>query len=176
MNAVLANWNALSPRDAAQEILPCCGSYAWASNLAAHRPLSDESALLEASDRVWRALPAADWLEAFRSHPRIGESRPESAAGARSAAWSAGEQRQVTNSGDNLKLALAEANREYELRFSRTFIVCATGKSAPEILEILRHRLHNDEAAELRAAAEEQRQIIRIRLKKWLEAHGESNV
>jgi 2-oxo-4-hydroxy-4-carboxy-5-ureidoimidazoline decarboxylase len=67
-----------------------------------------------------------------------------------------------------VKIALAEANQEYEQRFRNTFIVCATGKSAPEILEILRRRLHNDGPTELRQAAEQQRQITRIRLTKWL--------
>lgn len=175
MKDVLANWNRLSLRDAALEILPCCGSQAWASAMAAARPLTDEFSLLAASERIWRALPVGDWLEAFRSHPRIGESRSESTAGARSASWSAGEQREVADSTSDIKIALAEASRQYEQRFGRIFIVCATGKSAPEVLEILRQRLHNDEAAELQAAAEEQRRIIRIRLKKWLGTCEESN-
>lgn len=176
LNPVLANWNALPRQEATQQILPCCGSGAWANKIAAERPFLDESALLEASDRVWRSLSAEDWLEAFRSHPRIGESRAESAVGARSSAWSAEEQSQVADSANHLKQALAEANRVYEQRFGRIFIVCAAGKSASEILEILRRRLQNDEAAELRASGEEQRQIIRVRLKKWLGAAGEHSV
>ncbi len=64
--------------------------------------------------------------------------------------------------------ALAEANRQYEHRFNRVFIVCATGKSASEMLDILRRRLQNDDTTELKAAAEEQRKITNIRLKKWL--------
>jgi len=70
--------------------------------------------------------------------------------------------------GESVQLALAEENREYEERFHSVFIVCAIGKSAPEILEILRRRLSNDEATELREAAEEQRKITNLRLKKWL--------
>ena len=85
-----------------------------------------------------------------------------------SAAWSGEEQRKVGSAGEDTKLALAEGNREYERKFDRIFIVCATGKSAPEILEILRRRLSNDEATELREAAEQQRQIAHLRLKKWL--------
>lgn len=175
LNPVLAGWNALPRREASQQILPCCGSRVWAVNLAVARPLLHESALLDASDRVWQSLAADDWLEAFRSHPRIGESRPETATGARSSAWSVQEQRQVATSAGGLRLALAEANRLYEQRYGRIFIVCATGKSAAEILEILRRRLQNDDATELRVAAEEQRQIIRIRLKKWLAFPGGSN-
>jgi len=170
MTSVLSNWNALPAAAAATEILSCCGSRAWASAMAAARPVFDESSLLAASDNVWRALSEQDWLEAFRSHPRIGESRTGASDGARSASWSASEQRSVTDSSDDLKHALANASRAYEQRFGRIFIVCATGKSAAEILEILRRRLQNDEATELQAAGEEQRQIIRIRLKKWLDS------
>ena len=66
-----------------------------------------------------------------------------------------------------MKLALKWGNREYEQKFGRIFIVSANGKSAGEILEILRRRLHNDEATELQQAVEEQRQIMHLRLKKW---------
>ena len=107
-------------------------------------------------------------MEAFRSHPRIGESRAAQLALARSVTWSTQEQQKVAVAGDAVKIALAEANQEYEQRFRNTFIVCATGKSAPEILEILRRRLQNDGPTELRQAAEQQRQITRIRLTKWL--------
>ena len=86
----------------------------------------------------------------------------------RSAAWSAQEQRNVVDAGEPVQLALAEGNRQYEQRFDRVFIVCATGKSAAEILEILRRRLQNDDSTELRESAEEQRKITNIRLKKWL--------
>jgi 2-oxo-4-hydroxy-4-carboxy-5-ureidoimidazoline decarboxylase len=175
MNATLGNWNALSPPDAAREILPCCGSLAWAEAMVAARPFLEESVLFATSDRIWCSLPVEDWLEAFRSHPRIGESRAQSPAGARSASWSAAEQRRVSDIGDDLKFALADANRAYEQRFGRIFIVCAAGKSAAEILEILARRLQNDEATELQASAEEQRQIICVRLKKWLDAGVESN-
>ncbi len=107
-------------------------------------------------------------MEAFSKHPRIGERKAPLAASAQSAAWSAQEQRNVAEAGESVQLALAEGNREYERRFDRVFIVCATGKSASEILEILRRRLRNDDATELREAAEEQRKITNIRLKKWL--------
>jgi 2-oxo-4-hydroxy-4-carboxy-5-ureidoimidazoline decarboxylase len=170
----LQQWNRLPLDEAARAILPCCGSKAWAQGMAARRPLADEDVLLAAANEIWRGLPRSDWMEAFRSHPRIGESRrPESSPlqprSAQSAAWSAQEQRNVTNADDAVKNALADANREYERRFKRVFIVCATGKSAPEILAILRRRLQNDEEAELHEAAEEQRQIIEIRLRKWLQ-------
>jgi 2-oxo-4-hydroxy-4-carboxy-5-ureidoimidazoline decarboxylase len=136
--------------------------------MASRRPISDEAALLAASDEVWSALPKTDWMEAFRSHPRIGESHGPASVSAKSVAWSGEEQRKVGPASEDMKAALAEGNRAYEQRFKHIFIVCATGKSAPEILEILRRRLGNDEARELHEAAEQQRQIAQVRLKKWL--------
>lgn len=168
MSDTLARWNAAPDSQAAEEILPCCGSRAWADQMAARRPIDGEAALLAACDEVWRNLPEPDWTEAFRSHPRIGESRVPVADEGRSASWSGEEQRRVTTAGEGIKRALAEGNRAYEQRFNRIFIVCATGKSAPDILEILQRRLRNDDRAELLEAAEEQRQITHIRLKKWL--------
>ena len=168
MSEVLARWNALPLEEAAREILPCCGSNAWAAAMAARRPLPDEFALLAASDGIWRDLGEADWLEAFRSHPRIGESRAERSVTAQSSAWSEQEQQKAATAEEALKAALKWGNREYEQKFGRIFIVCAAGKSASEILEILRRRLHNDDATELQLAAEEQRQIMQIRLKKWV--------
>jgi 2-oxo-4-hydroxy-4-carboxy-5-ureidoimidazoline decarboxylase len=168
MSEVLARWNLLSAEEAAEEILACCGSAAWARAVAARRPLDDETSLVAASDDTWWSLGTSDWMEAFSKHPRIGERRAPQVASAQSAAWSAQEQQNVADAGDSMRVALAEANREYERRFDRVFIVCATGKSAPEILEILRRRLRNDDFTELREAAEEQRKITNIRLKNWL--------
>jgi 2-oxo-4-hydroxy-4-carboxy-5-ureidoimidazoline decarboxylase len=168
MSDVLARWNELSPEKAAEEILPCCGSKAWAQQMAARRPIPNEAAVWTACDEVWRNLPESDWLEAFRSHPRIGESSTPGASPARSASWSGEEQRRVTAAGEDINVALAEGNRAYEQRFNRIFIVCATGKSGPEILEILQRRLRNDDRTELLEAAEQQGQIAHIRLQKWL--------
>lgn len=168
MNAVLARWNGLPGDEAADEILACCGSKNWARQMAARRPIADEAALLGASNEVWKGLALADWMEAFGSHPRIGESPTDASRMARPAAWSQQEQQSVAGSAEDVRTALAEGNRAYEQRFHRTFIVCATGKSAPEILQILQRRLRNDDATELREAAEQQRQIANLRVKKWL--------
>ena len=165
---VLAQWNAMQPDKAAAQILPCCGSKAWAREMATRRPILDETSLLAACDESWKNLPQSDWLEAFRSHPRIGDSHAPASAQGQSAAWSGEEQRKAAPANDGVKAALAAGNRAYEQKFSRIFIVCATGKSAPEILAILERRLRNDEITELLEAAEQQRQIAHLRLKKWL--------
>jgi 2-oxo-4-hydroxy-4-carboxy-5-ureidoimidazoline decarboxylase len=168
LSDALTRWNGLPKEEAASEILPCCGSKTWAASLASKRPIRDAASLIETSDAIWRSLGESDWLEAFQSHPRIGESRAEKTVAAQSSAWSEQEQQKAAAADAAVKTALKWGNREYEQKFGRIFIVCATGKSASEILEILRHRLHNDEAAELQQAAEEQRQIMHIRLKKWI--------
>jgi 2-oxo-4-hydroxy-4-carboxy-5-ureidoimidazoline decarboxylase len=179
MSEVLVRWNNAPLEAGATQILPCCGSIAWAREMAARRPFRDEAALMAASDEVWRSLTESDWMEAFNSHPRIGESNAANPSAQLSSvqpssvqpssAWAIEEQKEVANAGDTVKIALAEGNREYERRFGRIFIVCATGKSATEVLEILRRRLQNDAGTELYEAAEQQRQITRIRLKKWLQ-------
>ena len=168
MNSVPARWNNAPDDTAEAQILPCCGSKRWAYEMAARRPFKDEAALTAASDETWRNLNEADWIEAFSNHPRIGESKRQGGTQS-SDAWSRQEQEKVTETGNAAKIALAEGNRAYEEKFGRIFIVCASGKSAPEILEILNRRLRNDATTELHEAAEQQRQITQLRLKKWLQ-------
>jgi|ERR1700730_1523822 len=168
MSDVLGRWNHLPAEAAFSEILSCCGSRAWAEGMVRRRPLSDKATLIAASDEIWLGLAESEWMEAFSSHPRIGESGVAQSSGAQPAAWSAQEQREAAAAGDAVRMALAEANQKYERRFNHIFIVCATGKSGPEILEILQRRLQNDKETELHEAAEQQRQITQIRLEKWL--------
>jgi 2-oxo-4-hydroxy-4-carboxy-5-ureidoimidazoline decarboxylase len=169
MNPVLARWNALNTEAAAGEVLPCCGSRTWARMIAAKRPFVDEASLLETANDIWRVLPESDWREAFESHPRIGQQHSASAT-PQSLAWSAQEQSKAVTD-EAAKRALVEANRCYEERFGRIFIVCATGKTSSEILSVLESRMHNDAVTELREAAEQQRQITQLRLRRWLETN-----
>ena len=164
--------NALPAEDAERALLACCGSRAWARQVAAARPFAGADALMERADAVWWGLDPADWLEAFRSHPRIGEKKAEAGQTAREKAWSAGEQAGMGSAADATRQALADGNRAYEARFGHIYIVCATGRSADEMLALLQSRLRNDPDAEIRVAAEEQRKITRIRLQKLLEAEG----
>jgi 2-oxo-4-hydroxy-4-carboxy-5-ureidoimidazoline decarboxylase len=169
MSDLLKRWNLLSMPEAERDILACGGSRAWARGMANRRPIANETALLTASDEIWRNVSEQDWNEAFQSHPRIGEPKTQQAVQERSGAWSKQEQSSVARETDLVRAALAEGNREYEQRFGRIFIVSVTGKSGAEILEILRGRLRNDPATEMLEAAEQQRQITRLRLKKWLD-------
>jgi len=168
LNQILARWNALPEMEAEEEILPCCGSQHWAQELTRQRPFATPQELFEASDRIWFGLPPEDWDEAFRSHPRIGERKAPAAATGQSAAWSRQEQNGVDEESAATLSELVRGNEEYEARFGRVFLVCATGKSAAEMLDILKIRLQNDPATELHEAGEQQCQITQLRLRKWL--------
>lgn len=169
MNEVLERWNASGVEAAEAAVLPCCGSRMWARGMAELRPLRDEADVLAAADRVWRALPEEAWAEAFGSHPRIGEREAPAAATEASAAWSTEEQRTAMGAEAEVRDALREANARYEERFGRVFLVCAAGRSAGEILAMLERRMGNDAEAELYEAAEQQREITVLRLKRWME-------
>jgi len=158
------------PEARATELLrECCGSSRWASAMAARRPFGSRDAVLAAADEIWRSLDAGDWREAFAHHPRIGERTSTVPQTDRGKSWAAGEQSGVDRANRDVREALAEANRDYERRFGYIYIVCATGKSAEEMLAIAKSRLRNDPEIELRVATEEQRKIMRLRLQKLLE-------
>ncbi|HEY5839448.1 MAG TPA: 2-oxo-4-hydroxy-4-carboxy-5-ureidoimidazoline decarboxylase [Pyrinomonadaceae bacterium] len=162
--------NELSEAQATGEFLKCCGSTAWANHMTGMRPFSNSDELSSRADEIWWSLDEEDWLEAFRAHPKIGEKKAAAAQSAEAQAWSAVEQSESERAAAETKAALAEGNREYEQRFGFIFIICATGKSAEEILAALNGRLHNDPETELRTAAEEQRKITRLRIEKLLQA------
>ena len=140
-----------------------------ADAVAALRPFWDVTQVIVIGHRVWSELPVDDWLEAFRSHPKIGETKAQASVSEDSRRWSEGEQRRAREGASEETLtALAEANREYEERFGFIYIVCATGKSAEEMLALLRSRITNDPETELRVAANEQWRITELRLRKFL--------
>lgn len=167
MNPALAAWNRAGEAEALEAMLACCGSKCWAAAMVALRPIGSVVELSEAADRVWSTMREPDWLEAFACHPRIGE-REAAHASAKSAAWSRQEQSSARIANQRVRAELAEGNALYEQQFGFTCIVCATGKSSEEMLAILRRRLASNRETELREAAEQQRQILQIRLGKWL--------
>jgi OHCU decarboxylase len=148
--------------------LDCCGSRTWARKMAAGRPFLTADVLLEQAEQIWQNLETEDWLEAFAAHPKIGARQPARQQPAQSAEWSHSEQADAPAAADSVLDALAEANRLYEEKFGYIFIVCATGKSAEEMLDLCRRRLKNHADAEISIAAEEQRKITEIRLRKLL--------
>jgi OHCU decarboxylase len=167
MNATLAGWNKTDDVSALEAMMACCGAHRWAAAMIAHRPAESVAELSELADRVWSTMEETDWLEAFRCHPRIG-NRKSVGGGTKSEAWSSKEQCAVEDAEERVLAELAEENAAYEKRYGFTFIVYATGKSAAEMLAILKRRLNSDRMTELREAAEQQRRIMQIRLGKWL--------
>lgn len=161
--------NALPTEAARAELLKCCGSTRWAATLTESRPFGSLDQLLAQAGEVWWALDQSDWLEAFRSHPKIGEKKAAAQVAAQSQQWSAQEQQGVARAGQEAVGKLARLNRAYEEKFGFIFIVCATGKSTDEILALLEERIGNGPAAELRIAAGEQAKITELRLRKLLE-------
>ena len=161
----LNEFNALDEGSAVRELLRCCGSTRWARAVAAARPFASLDAVCLAADHEWRGVSPDDVLEAFRAHPRIGDTRLTGPAG-RAADWSSADQGGAHVASDEVRARLVAGNRAYESRFGYIFIICASGKSAAEMLASLEARLHHDPADELRVAAEEQRQITRLRLAK----------
>jgi 2-oxo-4-hydroxy-4-carboxy-5-ureidoimidazoline decarboxylase len=158
--------NNMPPDTARAALLRCCGSRRWADAMTACRPFASPDKAYQAADKVWSGLDRTDWLEAFAAHPRIGDLDSLRKKFATTADLASGEQAGVTGAGEDVIRALADGNSEYEAKFGHIFIVCATGKTAAEMLAILRERLPNDPDTELRIAAAEQAKITRLRLEK----------
>ncbi len=162
----LAQINAWTQDETRRAFLRCCGSSRWAGEMVRLRPFDSEDALFAAGERIWNSLDRADRLEAFAAHPRIGDLTALRAKFATTAEWAAAEQGAVAAANEQVLRELADGNARYEERFGYLFIVCATGKSAEEMLELLRRRLSHIPSAEIEIAAAEQWKITRIRLEK----------
>ena len=163
MNEDVSWFNALGDDEAERRLLECCGSRAWAGAVAARRPYADFAALVTESDSIWNELTPTDWLEAFAAHPRLGES------GGHTPQSSQKEQSRIMDAGEETLDALATENRRYEARFDHVFLISAAGRTAAEVLAVLRRRIDNDAQTEMKVAAEEQRKITRLRLERMLQ-------
>ena len=157
--------NTASPEVAREMLMRACGSTRWVDRMMQRRPFGNDARLLFAARNEWFGLTEADWLEAFAQHPNIGDRAALEARFPVTHDLSSQEQAGVRGAGEDVMAALADANARYLERFGFIFIVCATGKSAEEMLGLLRDRLKNDRATELRAAAEEQAKITALRLR-----------
>lgn len=167
-STVLKRLNALDEKEARAVFHSCCGSSAWVDGMIARRQFASVRALFAAADTVWWSLGVKDFLEAFAAHPRIGQTKKAAPQSEKSAEWSRGEQRSVAQADAATLERLAKLNDEYYEKFGFTFIVFATGKSAPEMLELLEQRVRRGKADEVETAAVEQAKITRVRLEKWL--------
>ena len=160
--------NRLPLREARAVFERCCGASAWVEAMSLARPYANRDARWTAAERADAALAESDWREAFTHHPRIGDAAALRERFATTAAWAGDEQRGASGASDPTIEALADGNRDYEQKFGYIFIVCATGKSADEMLGLLRARIGNDPQKEIELAAAEQRKITRLRLEKLL--------
>jgi 2-oxo-4-hydroxy-4-carboxy-5-ureidoimidazoline decarboxylase len=161
--------NTLSQPQLREELFKCCGSVSWVKMMMTYFPADDLVELLEDAEEVWYECSEDDWREAFSHHPKIGDVESLTKKFASTAQWAAGEQSAVNTASRETIEALAEGNRLYEEKFGYIFIVCATGKSAEEMLGLLQERLKNDPAEEIKIAADEQNKITKLRIEKLLE-------
>ena len=175
LDTSVATFDSIPEYDAFLLMESCCGSTSWAQGMVDRRPFGTLGVMLHEADELWWSLSPGDWREAFDHHPRIGERTSAVAQGERAARWSAGEQQGVGDAAADVRQALADGNREYEARFGHIYLVCATGKSAEEMLALLRSRMQNDSATELRVAAGEQAKITRLRLLKMFDPSSPSS-
>jgi 2-oxo-4-hydroxy-4-carboxy-5-ureidoimidazoline decarboxylase len=164
----LTELNALPEEKAVVELLRCCGCAAWASAMARKRPFASKDALLAAADEEWSLAGPTEWLEAFAHHPRIGGKDALRAKFASTVAWAKGEQAGAAAADEATLDGLAKGNEEYEKKNGFIFIVCATGKTANEMLSLLNKRLPNERDQEMRISAAEQSKITKIRLEKLI--------
>ncbi len=130
------------------------------------RPFSNVEDLIAKGHEIWKGLSKEDWLEAFSHHPRIGDVGKLREKFASTSKWAENEQEGVQSATEETLKQLAEGNKFYEVRFGMVFLVCATGKSADQMLELLKNRLQNDPIQEQLNAAAEQSKITEIRIKK----------
>lgn len=165
----IAELNRLTADEASENFLRCCGCRNWAMNMTTGRPYSDRSSVHSAVEKVWNGLSREDWLEAFTAHPRIGDVNSLRKKFENTRTWASGEQAGVSAADENVLQGLADGNLAYENKFGFIFIVCATGKSAAEMLALLQARLPNTREQEIVNAAAEQLKITRIRIDKWLD-------
>jgi 2-oxo-4-hydroxy-4-carboxy-5-ureidoimidazoline decarboxylase len=145
-------------REARALLQQCCGSTAWVEAMVGRRPFGSAAALAEAADAAWWSLTPDHWKDAFSHHPKIGD-RTSTGAPAR-------EQSLVAQAPPDVLAALAAANEAYAARFGYIFIVCATGKTAEEMLALLQQRIGNAPDREIRIAAAEQDKITALRLQR----------
>lgn len=169
----IAEFDHLSIEKKKELLMQCCGSSAWVNKMLTVFPVEDLVELLEAAEEKWYECNAEDWQEAFAHHPKIGDINflsseliLEKEKFANSAEWAATEQSGINNADENTLQQLKKANKEYQHKFGFIFIICASGKSANEMLHILKSRLKNIKEQEIKIAAEEQNRITKIRLEK----------
>lgn len=165
----IAEFDHLEESKKKEYLFSCCGSSAWVKEMLTVFPVNDLLDLLEYAEEKWYDCNPADWLEAFENYPKIGDTHLIKERYSKTAQFIESEQAGIENTSDEILEELMKANEEYEETFGYIFIVFATGKSAEEMLGILKERLNNDPREELMVAAAEQDKITKLRLRMLFE-------
>ena len=165
----LHDLNILPKDKLAEELARCCGSSAWVNKMLSFFPADDLVELLEDAEEQWFKCSEHDWKESFARHPKIGDIDSLNKKFADTAQWASAEQSGTSGASPETIKALAEGNKRYEEKFGYIFIVCATGRTADEMLAMLQTRLQNSPEVEIEIAADEQNKITKLRLEKLLE-------
>ena len=160
--------NNLPLDDLKKQLFNCCGSTTWVNKMLPFFPIHSNNAAFTIAQQQWYTCSTADWLQAFTHHPKIGDVASLTKKFAATATWASGEQQAVQSASTAIIQALADGNTAYEKKFGFIFIVCATGKSAEQMLALLQQRLPNTLDTEIQNAMEEQLKITILRLQKLL--------
>jgi len=163
----LAELNSLPVNRTIEELTRCCGSTTWVTRMVGQRPFDTVDKLLQSAEKIWNECQPSDWLEAFGHHLSNGEENHREKFGS-TQQWASHEQKGVAIATAETLDSLLRLNAEYEKRFGYIFIVCATGKSATEMLGLLNARINNKPDDELKIAMSEQNKITKLRLQKLL--------
>jgi 2-oxo-4-hydroxy-4-carboxy-5-ureidoimidazoline decarboxylase len=161
--------NKLAPEAAELEFMQCCTANTWVDRMVAAMPFNHVEALKEQANISWQGLTEADYLQAFEGHPKIGDVSSLREKYRSTEKIAAGEQSGVNTATEKTLTQLKQLNDDYQEKFAFIFIVCATGKTASQMLEILSQRIVNERSEEIINAAEEQRKILQIRIEKMIE-------
>ena len=164
----LEEFNKQNREKAEQDLFKCCGSKAWVKKTMEIFPFNSVEDLKISSDRNWFSCKKEDWLEAFSHHPKIGNQSGADKKHSSTEEWAKEEQSAVKDAGQIILSELEKANQSYENKFGFIFIVCATGKTANEMLKLLNERLNNEPDKELHIAINEQNKITHLRIDKLL--------
>lgn len=164
----LEELNHLNQTELKKELTKCCGSSVWVTKMCADFPVQLKEELFQKAEEIWYHCKKEDFLEAFEHHPKIGDMNSLKEKFASTSTWASGEQSGINQAGTDTIEALAKGNRDYENKFGHIFIVCATGKTAGEMLNLLQERLSNDANTEINIAMAEQNKITKLRLEKLL--------
>ena len=152
-----------------EELSKCCGSFIWQEKMVEKLPFKNDEAIFSCAEKIWfQECTEKDWLEAFTHHPKIGDLKSLEKKFANTKSWASNEQAGVNIANQKILQELSSLNERYENKFGYIFIVCATGKSADEMLQILKSRINNTAEREIKIAMEEQNKITKIRLEKLM--------